>query len=107
MRQCLKPWRCSVDGMMSCLVCLIFRVLRRPRSSRNGRSKAARPVSMFCDEQGWPIIQPSQAPPSEWLSTSPVRVSEPAISDQHPAKDSRASENYLEMCKVIRIRLFY
>ena len=80
-------------------------MLRRPRSSRNGRSKAARPVSMFCDEQGWPVIQSGQAPPSELLSTSPVKVSEPAVSSQHPAEDSQASENYLEMCKVIR--LFY
>ena len=55
---------------------------------------------MFCDEQGWPLVQPGQVPHSEWLSAGPVRVSEPAINSQHPAGEPLASESYLEMCKV-------
>lgn len=85
-----------------------YRVIRRPRSSRNGRSRAGRPVSMFCDEQGWPMVEPGDLPPPGWLGgatgdTMPAEEPDANAKGGHTAGDVPVDDSYiryLELCKV-------
>ena len=95
---------------MSCfaypLHCLIvLRVVRRrSQSNKSGpRRQRGRPVSMYCDQQGWPPIEPGELPP-QLLSD----VAKDAVPTQEPLIDSYEEEvqipeiydSYSEKCKV-------
>lgn len=85
-------------------MCLfVLRVVRRSHSGKGGSRRRGRPVSMFCEQPGWPPIEPGDLPP-QWLSDS----AKEAVPSQEPFTDSYKEEvqipefydPYLGTCKV-------
>lgn len=101
-----KPYLCCCTVTSLCVVCCP-RVVRRSHSSRGGpRQRPGRPMSMFCDEQGWPLVESGELPP-QWLSgeaKDAVPVEEPVSSlaecYREEVRGTGYYDNYAEMCKV-------